>query len=83
MGSYCVYKHTSTSRKVYIGITKYKPTKRWRNGKGYNKNSYLCKAIQKYGWDAFNHEIVASLLSKEDAADMEIALFAKYKSNNP
>ena len=83
MGSYCVYKHTSPSGKVYIGITKYNPTKRWRNGKGYNKNSYLWKAIQKYGWDAFNHEIVASLLSKEDAAEMEIALIAKYKSNNP
>ena len=83
MGSYCVYKHTSPSGKVYIGITKYNPTKRWQNGKGYHKNSYFWKAICKYGWDSFSHEIIASLLSKEDAAAMEVALIAEHKSNDP
>ena len=83
MGGYCVYKHTSPSGKVYIGITKYNPTKRWRNGKGYHENSYFWRAICKYGWDAFTHEIVASLLSREEAAAMEVDLIAKYKSNDP
>ena len=83
MGSYCVYKHTSPSGKVYIGMTKHNPAERWKNGKGYHKNSYFWKAIRKYGWNAFSHEIVASLLSKEDASTMEVELIAKYNSNNP
>lgn len=83
MGGYCVYKHTSPSGKVYIGITKNNPTKRWRNGKGYHENSYFWRAICKYGWDSFTHEIVASLLSREEAAAMEVDLIAKYKSNDP
>lgn len=35
MNNYCVYKHTSPSGKVYIGITNQKPTRRWREGEGY------------------------------------------------
>ena len=30
--NYIVYKHTSPSNKVYIGITKQKPYKRWKYG---------------------------------------------------
>lgn len=33
--SYVVYKRTSPSKKVYIGITSNAPEKRWKNGKGY------------------------------------------------
>ena len=33
--SYIVYRHTSPSGKVYIGITSYKAEIRWNNGKGY------------------------------------------------
>ena len=32
MGPFIVYKHTSPSNKVYIGITKQKTYKRWREG---------------------------------------------------
>lgn len=32
MNNYCVYKHTSPSGKVYVGITKLKPKYRWNNG---------------------------------------------------
>ena len=36
---YYVYKHTSPSGKVYIGITsKHPPERRWANGNGYKKN---------------------------------------------
>lgn len=33
--SFIVYKHTSPSNKVYIGITKLNLIKRWQGGKGY------------------------------------------------
>ena len=55
---FCVYKHVSPSHKVYIGITSRKPKKRWVNGEGYSNNDYFTKAIKKYGWDNFKHEIL-------------------------
>lgn len=81
---YCVYKHTSPSGKSYIGITKQKPSKRWlSDGRGYQGNEYFFRAIVKYGWDNFKHEILFDGLSKEEACKKEIELIATYKSNNP
>jgi group I intron endonuclease len=80
---YCVYKHTSPSEKVYIGMTcQEPPEKRWHNGNGYKNNQYFNSAIQKYGWDNFEHEIVFTALPKEEAANKEKELIAYYKSNN-
>ena len=81
--TYCVYKHTSPSSKVYIGITSQKPEKRWQNGAGYKNNQYFNRAIQKYGWDNFEHEILFVDLTIEDAAAKEKELINLYKSNNP
>lgn len=64
---WCVYKHTSPSKGVYIGITKQNPVIRWSNGSGYKRNPYFYKAIQKYGWDNFKHEILFSNLTQEEA----------------
>lgn len=80
--NYCVYKHTSPSNKVYIGITSQKPEKRWKNGYGYSRNTYFSRAIQKYGWDNFTHEILFTGLTKEEAEKKEIELIAFYKSTN-
>lgn len=78
---YTVYKHTSPSGKVYIGITSKKPPRRWSNGRGYINNDYFTKAIQKYGWSSFTHEILFENLSKEEAESKEIELIAFYKSD--
>lgn len=37
--NYTVYKHTSPVGKVYIGITKMNPVRRWANGLGYKKRN--------------------------------------------
>ena len=77
-----VYKHTSPSGKVYIGIAK-DVKHRWRNnGSGYKGSTRIWYAIQKYGWDNFNHEIVAKNLTRQEACDMEILLIKKYKSTD-
>ena len=79
---YCVYMHTSPSRKVYIGITRTSPEKRWgKNGYGYKSQQYFWRAIQKYGWDNFKHEILYEHLTKSEAENLEIKLIAMYKSN--
>lgn len=81
---YCIYKHTSPSGKVYIGKCCYKnPANRWRkDGIGYNDSPLFWKAIQKYGWDNFKHEIIHEGLTKPQAAEIEIVEIAKYKSLN-
>lgn len=83
MCAYSVYKHTSPSGKVYIGITSKVPERRWQNGTGYHHNPYFSSAIQKYGWENIDHEIIAKELSFDMACKMEIDLIAQYRSNDP
>lgn len=78
--NYTVYKHTSPSGKVYIGITGQKRVEdRWRNGKGYIKQKFY-RAIKKYGWDNIQHEVLFEGLTKKEAENMEIKLIAEYRS---
>lgn len=80
-GNYVVYKHTSPSGKVYIGITcQNPPEKRWMNGRGYKYNEYFSRAISKYSWQNFLHEILIENLTQQEAEQKEIELIAYYKS---
>lgn len=83
-GNYCVYIHTSPSGKRYVGQTGRSPEERWNNGKGYltkKNNSYLqpafSRAILKYGWENFEHQIIANNLTKEEADTFEKLLINK------
>ena len=78
---WCVYMHTSPSNKKYIGITSLNPKYRWNNGKGYKTQIVFYRAIQKYGWKNFKHEILFEELSEQEAKEKEIELIAKYKTN--
>lgn len=81
MNNYKVYRHTSPSGKIYIGITCQSLKKRWENGRGYKGCPAFYKAIQKYSWDNIKHEILFENLTKKEAEQKEIELIAKYKSN--
>ena len=78
-----VYIHRSPSRKYYIGITSQQPEYRWKKGEGYKTNPYFYKAINKYGWDNFEHIILKDNLTTKEAKELEIRLIAFFKSNNP
>lgn len=81
--TYCVYMHTNKiNSKKYVGQTCQKPEERWRQGKGYKKCVYFYKAIKKYGWDGFEHEIIASNLTKEEADNFEKLLIDKLDLTN-
>lgn len=82
MKNCCVYKHTSPSGKVYIGITSQNPLKRWGNGANYCQNEYFSNAIKKYGWENFTHEILAYGLTRDEAEQMEITEIKRHRSNN-
>lgn len=84
---YCVYMHRNMlNDKKYIGITKTSIHKRWgKNGSGYknNKQPLFYRAIEKYGWENFEHIILYDGLSQQDACDKEVELIAEYNTQNP
>ena len=80
--NYIVYRHTSPSGKVYIGITSRKPKQRWRNGNGYKDSPKFYNAIKKYGWDNFNREILFYDLNEITAKLIEEDLIYYYKNFN-
>lgn len=70
--------------KYYVGITKKKdPEQRWEHGYGYRSNKHFFAAIEKYGWDNIDHNIIARELTRSEACDMEKLLIAVYNSRNP
>ena len=83
MKKYCVYCHTNKiNGKKYIGITSQKPEQRWRNGEGYRNNEYFSRAIEKYGWHNFMHEILYSGLNRIEAENIEVKLIEEYKTTH-
>lgn len=44
---------------------------------------YFYKAIKKYGWDGFEHEVVASHLTEEEAQNMEKLLIKELQTQDP
>lgn len=81
--NYCVYMHTnSVNGKKYIGITCKEPRIRWNSGRGYCHNEYFYRAIIKYGWDNFRHDILFDNLTKELACRLEIWLIAEFKTQD-
>ena len=80
---YTVYQHRNKiNGKVYIGITMQTPEQRWRHGEGYKSSPHFYAAIQKYGWDNFEHNTLFQNLTKEEACKKEQELIAKYNSMN-
>ena len=86
-GRHFIYTHTSPSGKVYVGQT-VNIKRRWGyNGEHYkNKKkdgSYIqasfARAIDKYGWDNFKHEIILEGISKSEADYAEKYLIRWYK----
>lgn len=86
--NYTVYFHRNKANgKYYVGITGSSVNKRWRKGKSYTqfvgdnyKHRKFAPAIKKYGWDGFDHVIVSTGLTLEDATKMEVELIKKYNS---
>ena len=83
---YKIYVHVNKlNGKLYIGQTCYKYINtRWRHGKGYMHSPHFYNAIQKYGWENFEHIVLFEDIPDYKIADIiETELIKKYKSNNP
>ena len=80
---YCVYVHTNKANGMrYVGITKQKLEQRWARGYGYYKQEHFFRAIKKYGWNGFTHEVVLSGVSKEAACAEEQRLIELYQTTD-
>lgn len=74
--SFCVYEHVFPNGKRYIGIS-CNAEKRWRNGKGYETQPKVARAIKKYGWDNIEHNIIVDNVTKGQAEALERYLIAE------
>ena len=83
INKHCVYRHTSPEGKVYIGTTSQDPEKRWRGGLGYADNLHFLADILDFGWRNFEHEILLSGLTAEEAYRREAELIQEYNSTDP
>lgn len=81
---YTVYQHKNKiNGKMYFGITSRTPSERWeKNGSYYKITPHFYSAIQKYGWDNFEHNILYQNLAKEEACEIEKSLIKKYKTQD-
>lgn len=81
---YIVYQHKNKiNGKIYIGITSRNPEERWgSNGCNYKTSPHFYSAIQKYGWDNFEHNILFTNLTKEQACLKEQELIKEFNSMN-
>lgn len=83
MEKYKVYCHTFPNGKRYVGITRQKLNRRWRDGRGYEQNIRMTNAIRKYGWGNIAHTVIADGLTEEEAATMEVELIKAWDLMNP
>lgn len=75
---YYVYIHTCPNGMRYIGMTK-DISKRWKNGQGYVDNKEFYNAIQLYGWENIQHEIIAETYYGWVAKYVEKMAISKFK----
>lgn len=82
---YTIYMHKNKiNGKSYIGQTIQKPEQRWKNGAGYKSCTYFYNAIQKYGWDNFQHIILdQGEMTQKEADDKECFYIQQYDTLNP
>lgn len=78
MKRWVIYKHTNKiNGKSYIGQTCQRLTKRWQNGHGYTQ--LFKNAVDKYGWDNFDHFILeVDIETQEQANEREKYWIAYY-----
>lgn len=74
-----IYRHVNKiNNKSYIGQTCQKVEKRWHNGYGYSDSPKFWKAICKYGWDNFTHEILEDNIETVEKADERESYWINY-----
>jgi group I intron endonuclease len=81
LNNYKIYCLTNLiTNEKYIGVTKQKMIRRFKAGKGYKPTTKINLAIQKYGWENFDYEILFETENKELAGMLEQEYIKKYNT---
>lgn len=82
---FTIYMHINKiNNKVYVGQTRQDPKKRWgKDGQNYQGSPHFYSAIQKYGWDNFEHQILLTDLTQEEADEKEKYYISLFHSTDP
>ena len=81
--TWLLYVHTNKiNNKKYVGITSTATKQRWANGSGYKGQTFY-NAIEKYGWDNFDHEVIVNGLTEEEADYWERLYIKELNSKSP
>lgn len=83
VANYTVYVHVNKiNQKKYVGITGVTPQVRWQGGRNYKGCTYFNRALNKYGWDNFEHQIIFQKLTYREAIVLEQTLIKALKTRN-
>lgn len=77
---YTIYRHISPSGKSYIGMTGNYSIRVRDKALSYKNCPVFYQAIKKYGWDAFQHEILCAGLPLDDAESAERRFIKEYRT---
>lgn len=81
LNNYKVYCLTNLiTNEKYIGVTKQELKRRFKAGKGYKPTTKINLAIQNYGWENFNYEVLYETSNKELAGMLEQDYIKKYNT---
>lgn len=83
MNNYCIYKHTSPSGKSYIGQTKDLDKREMLHKSEHSNCTFFHRAIIKYGWDNFKHEIIENNLTLDQANEKEQSYIIAFNTLSP
>jgi group I intron endonuclease len=78
-----IYVHKNKiNGKYYVGQTTQQNIEdRWRDGKGYKVNQVFKRAIDKYGWENFEHTILPEIFkTQKELNEAEIRYIEEYNS---
>lgn len=82
--TFVVYKHTCTiNNKSYIGITCDYEQRCYNHQNKSSRCTNFARAIKKYGWSSFSHEILATGLTLQSANHFEKFYIKEHKSLSP
>ena len=80
---YTIYIHRFPNNKVYVGCTAQRLDWRFgRNGEGYKDAAKIWAAIQQFGWENVQHEVLATAESRFEASRLEQSYIDYYQSAN-
>ena len=80
---YTIYVHTTPDGRKYVGSTSLEPNIRFGGGNKYKSCTRFNDAINFFGWDNIQHQILETVEDKETAIKREEYYTLLWRTNEP